>query len=297
MGDLRKLAEPFPQEDIEWFIGATTKDKTKGLAIPFITNRAVMERLDEVCGPDRWRNEYKTLGEREIYDNNNQVTGKKSSQLCGISIWSDSQKEWITKWDGAEESDIEAIKGSLSSAMKRAAVQWGIGRYLYYLESPWVEIEQQGRSHKIKDNQVIVLPGWALPGGTGKPGINDQKKPAVEIIGYNYSYNYSASPMPQQPQQQMAPQQTQQQQQPYRAQQQQAQQQQQPQGAPSGNRQAGKLTPKQVDRALKKGQAANQTKDDILFWIEKKYGVNAIEDLTRTQYDELCAALDRNRVQ
>lgn len=270
MGDLNKLSEPFPAEDIEWFIGATTKDKAKGLAIPFITNRAVQERLDDVCGPDGWRNEYKALGERELYDSNNQYQGKKTSQLCGISIWSEQRQEWITKWDGAEESDIEAIKGSLSSAMKRAAVQWGIGRYLYYLDSPWVEIEPQGRSHRIKPNQQIILPGWALPGGSGKPGINDAKKPTVSIIGYN-APAYEQQKPAQQPQQQGP--------------------------APSGVRQAGKLTAKQVDRALKKGAAANQTKEQIEFWVEKKYGVEAIEDLNRKQYDELCAALDRARVQ
>lgn len=274
MGDLTKLSDPFPPEDIEWFIGATTQDKSKGLAIPFITNRAVMERLDSVCGIDGWRNEYKTLGEREIYDRNNQVSGKKTSQLCGISIWSEARGEWITKWDGAEESDIEAIKGSLSSAMKRAAVQFGIGRYLYYLDSPWVEIEPQGRSVRMKPNQTIILPGWALPGGTGKPGANDQKRPNVDIIGYN-------SAPPQQNPQHTAP-----------------QGKPQPNTAPSqtGNRQAGKLTVKQVERALRKGEAANQTKEDILFWIEKKYGVKAIEDLNRQQYDELCTALDRSRV-
>lgn len=278
MGDLRKLSEPFPGEDIEWFIGVTTQDKQKGLAIPFITNRAVQERLDNVCGPDGWRNEYKSMGERELFDKNNQSAGKKTSQLCGISIWSDERKEWITKWDGAEESDIEAIKGSLSSAMKRAAVQWGIGRYLYYLESPWVEIEPQGRSYRIKPNQQIILPGWALPGGTGKPGINDPKRPTVNTSGYNAPAR--------QPEPQGAPQGA-------------------PQAAPAaqqaqpaaGNRQAGKLSPKQVDRALRKGEAANQSKEDILFWIEKKYGVYAIEDLSRQQYDELCAALDRSRAQ
>ena len=161
MGDLRKLGEPFAPEDVEWFIGVTNKEKTQGLAIPFITNRAVQERLDDVCGPDGWQNAYTALGERELLDNNNQSIGKKSSQLCGISIWSEERREWITKWDGAEESDIEAIKGSLSSAMKRAGVQWGIGRYLYYLESPWVDIEPMGRSYRIKPNQLIILPGWA----------------------------------------------------------------------------------------------------------------------------------------
>lgn len=279
MGDLRKLAEPFAPEDVEWFIGVTTKEKDKGLAIPFITNRAVMERLDDVCGVDGWKNEYKTLGEREIFDYNNQLTGKKTSQLCGISIWSETRQEWITKWDGAEESDIEAIKGSLSSAMKRAAVQFGIGRYLYYLDSPWVEIEQKSRSYVIKANQKIVLPGWALPGGTGKPGANDPKRPTVEVFGYN------APQKPQEPQQRpQAPQAGE-------------NPQQNAGSAQTANRQAGKLTPKQVNRALAKAQVANQTREDVLFWIEKKYGVRAIEDLSRQQYDELCAALDRSRGQ
>lgn len=277
MGELKKLSDPFPPEDIEWFIGVTIQEKKKGLAIPFITNRAVQERLDEVCGPDGWKNEYKTLGERELYDKSNQLTGKKTSQLCGISIWSEERKEWITKWDGAEESDIEAIKGSLSSSMKRAAVQWGIGRYLYYIDSPWVEIEPQGKSYRIKPNQIIELPGWALPGGTGKPGTKDIKTPNVKTIGYNASSGNKNQQKPQE-----APKQNTQQPPKQNTQQ------------PNGN--ANKLTPKQVDRALKKGEAAGQSKVAVLEWIDKKYGIKAIEDLSRQQYDELCAALDRSKM-
>lgn len=277
MEDLRKLGEPFEPEDVEWFVGVTTKDKTKGLAIPFITNRAVQERLDAVCGPDNWKNEYKALAEREVYDGNVNGPIKKSSQLCGISIWSDTRREWITKWDGAEESDIEAIKGSLSSAMKRAAVQWGIGRYLYYIESPWVEIEQQGKSYIIKPNQQIILPGWALPGGSGKPGVKDATMPTIKIIGYN-----APKPAPQSQQQTQTPQQP------------------APSQGENGNNpqsQAKKLSAKQVERAIKKGMAVGQSKENILIWIEKKYGVTAIEDLSRQQYDELCATLDRQTVQ
>lgn len=277
MGNLKELAKPFAPEDIEWFIGVTTQDKTKGLAIPFITNRAVMDRLDEVCGVTGWKNEYKNLGDRDIIGSNGELKDRKTSQLCGISVWSNDRKEWITKWDGAEESDIEAIKGSLSSAMKRAAVQFGIGRYLYKLENPWVEIEQKGRNYVIKSNQKIIMPPWAMPGGSGMPGPNDDRRPTVQIIGYN------APPAPQQTQ--TAPQQATG----------------QPQHAPTTtqNAQGGTrtLSDKQVFRALKKGESAGQTEADILFWIEKKYGVKAINELNRTQYDELCAALDRQRIQ
>jgi hypothetical protein len=48
----------------------------------------------------------------------------------------------ITKWDGAEQTQIEAVKGGLSGSMKRAAVQWGIGRYLYDLETNFVNLTE-----------------------------------------------------------------------------------------------------------------------------------------------------------
>ena len=257
MGDLKKLSDPFSMEDIEWLITATTKDKTKGLAVPFITARAVQARLDEVVGPTMWKNNF--------------TEWKTGAQLCEILIYDEALDQWIGKIDGSGDTDIEGTKGGLSSAFKRCAAMWGIGRYLYFLDGVWVEIEQQGNSYRIKPNQVITLPGWALPGGTGKPGIKDATQPTVTTRGYN------AAPAPQQQPQQGA--------------------QQQAGPAPSGNGQAGKLSPKQVDRALKKGQAANQDKASILVWIEQKFGVKAIEDLNRQQYDELCAALDKARVQ
>ena len=272
--NFKALSEPFPAEDIEWFISATTKDKSKGLAVPFITNRAVQDRLDAVCGPENWKNEYEALKETDVIDRDGTITGKKYSYLCGISVWSEARAEWITKWDGAEDTDVEALKGGLSSAMKRAAVQFGIGRYLYKLDNVWVEIEQKGNSYIISPTQKIVLPAWALPGGSGNPGPDDSRKPMVALVGQQQNnYNYP----PQQAQgstqgstQGNAPQQTQ---------------------------RRGNLSVKQIDRALKKGYAAGQSQEDIQFWIEKKYGVKDLAELNRAQYDELCAALDKAAMQ
>jgi len=39
---------------------------------------------------------------------------------------------WVTKSDGADDSSIESAKGGISDSLKRAAVQYGIGRYLYH---------------------------------------------------------------------------------------------------------------------------------------------------------------------
>lgn len=139
----KELARPFAPEDLEWRIQVTSKDKTSGLAIPYVTNRAIQDRLDEVVGPENWYNDYKPW----------HGNGKKDAQICGISIYFEG-KGFITKWDGAEDSDIEPIKGGLSDSMKRSAVQWGIGRVLYKMTKPlWVKIEQKGNSYVICDTE------------------------------------------------------------------------------------------------------------------------------------------------
>lgn len=148
---MKALHAPFRPEDIEWRVGATTQDKTKGIALAYVTNRAIMNRLDEVVGPFNWKNEYREW--------------KANSQLCGLSIRFEG--EWITKWDGADDSDTEAVKGGLSDAMKRSGYQWGIGRYLYNLENEWHPIKQQGKSYVLTDEPH--LPAWALPEGFQYP--------------------------------------------------------------------------------------------------------------------------------
>jgi hypothetical protein len=149
---MKRLRAPFAPEEIEWRVGATTKDKTKGMALAFVTNRAIQNRLDEVFGCFGWKNEYREW--------------RGNAQLCGISV--KYEGEWITKWDGASDTDWEATKGGLSDAMKRAAYQWGIGRYLYNLDPVWVPIRLAGKSYVI-DGPPPTLPAWALPEGYKPP--------------------------------------------------------------------------------------------------------------------------------
>ncbi len=54
-----RLAAPFNPEDIEWRAGATNAEKTKALALAYITSRAVMDRLDDAIGPENWRDEFR----------------------------------------------------------------------------------------------------------------------------------------------------------------------------------------------------------------------------------------------
>lgn len=143
-----ELARPFAPEDLEWRLQRTfeSQGRMSGIAVPYVTNRAIMNRLDSVVGPENWYNEYKPW----------HAAGKKEAQICGISIHFED-RGFITKWDGAEDSDIEPIKGGLSDSMKRAAVQWGIGRVLYNMDTVFVEVEQRGKSWIIKKNQRAKL--------------------------------------------------------------------------------------------------------------------------------------------
>ena len=70
----RALTLPFAPEDLEWRLQTTLEDKMRGLAVPYVTNRAIQNRLDEVVGPDNWYNDYKPW----------HGAGKKEAQLCGI---------------------------------------------------------------------------------------------------------------------------------------------------------------------------------------------------------------------
>lgn len=181
----KALIEPFPLNDIEWRVQRSgIKDGSPWISVTaYIDNRAIMERLDAVVGPANWRNEYKA------------APAGSEGVLCGISICvtrPDGTTEWVTKWDGAdypaelggEHGSAMRTKGGLSASMKRAAVQWGIGRYLYNLPEGWATIVADRReayeTSRVKgkngdaDQYVSwnppALPLWALPGGAGHPG-------------------------------------------------------------------------------------------------------------------------------
>lgn len=142
----KALAEPFAPEDLEWRLQQTFEEKKRGLAVPYVTARAIQNRLDDVVGPENWYNEYKPWHSSK----------NKDAQLCGISIYFEGHG-FITKWDGAEDSNVEPIKGGLSDSMKRAAVQWGIGRVLYNMDAVFVDVEKRGKSWYIKKTEQAKL--------------------------------------------------------------------------------------------------------------------------------------------
>lgn len=131
LDDLKLLFAEFPRDAISWRAQSLTAAGDKAMALAYIDARDVMDRLDQIVGPDNWQDRYEFHGARTV---------------CYLSIRVGD--EWLTKADGAGDSDIEGEKGAISDALKRAAVKWGIGRYLYALESPWVPCETYERAGK-----------------------------------------------------------------------------------------------------------------------------------------------------
>lgn len=150
--DFDALKAPFAPDDVKWRVGATNGDKSKGLALAYLDARAVMDRLDSVVGQANWQATY---------------SHALSKTVCELSIRCGD--EWIIKSNGAGDSDIEGEKGALSDAFKRAAVLWGIGRYLYNLDSPWVALVK-GRA--IKKDEMPRLQRLLGTDARDMPALN-----------------------------------------------------------------------------------------------------------------------------
>lgn len=142
---MNRLAAPFAPEEVKWRVSKI--DNGKGLAVPYVDSRAVMDRLDEVVGPFCWRTRYLawhhyTPKPTKREQNNGEEVREVDSQLCELSIYFAERNEWIPKVDGAENTDIETVKGGISDSFKRAAVLWGVGRYLYSIGGAWVPLDR-----------------------------------------------------------------------------------------------------------------------------------------------------------
>jgi hypothetical protein len=133
--ELNILTAPLTAQEIEWRVQSQTKDGQKIIVVPYITNRCVMQRFDDQFGWAGWQNEIKEI---------------EGGFLCTITAVL-SGGEIVRKTDGASRTGIEPVKGGISDAMKRCAVQFGLGRSLY--DFPKVFIETTDK----------YIPNWATP--------------------------------------------------------------------------------------------------------------------------------------
>lgn len=138
MSYLQELLSNLKQEiPYQWRIQSKTKDKSKAICSAYIDARDVMNMLDKHCQYG-WHTEVKELAGFIFYGIGINVplvpaTGEDEDfEMTLHTIW---------RWDtGARIENNptdnmyeQAGKSAASDAFKRAAVQWGVGRFLYDL--------------------------------------------------------------------------------------------------------------------------------------------------------------------
>ena len=132
----KQLKAPFSPNKIKW--RASNFNGNKSSALLYLDARDVMDRLDEVVGVGRWTTDYTDLETRCV---------------CKLSV-SFNGWGWIHKSDVGTQSTFEGEKGMYSDALKRAAVQFGVGRYLYddnILENKSFEISSKRFTKEASD--------------------------------------------------------------------------------------------------------------------------------------------------
>ncbi len=156
-----QLAEPFDADEVKFKPGVISGNRA--LALPYVDARVIQDRLDEVLGVAGWQDEYECLPDGSV--------------VCRLRLR--LGEEWITKMDVGGQSEQpdegDRRKAAFSDALKRAAVKFGVGRYLYRLEPQWVDYDSQKK--KIVKPPKLLAP--ALPRRTaGKLVAGEEAKPA-----------------------------------------------------------------------------------------------------------------------
>ncbi len=170
------LMRPFDYDAHKWRVMNLTKKGDKASCAFYIDARDVMDRLDAVVGPDAWSDKYTVLA----------IGENKWAVECTLTI------------NGVSKSDVgegDAPKDTYSDALKRAAVKWGVGRYLYGMDNgTWFAVNEFKQFTPEAEKQIedllrrnlarlgvkmVQTPPPPQTGNNGHNGTNGADKPAL----------------------------------------------------------------------------------------------------------------------
>lgn len=160
------LSAFFPEADVSCRPGAVfTRDgQDQAAVLWYLDARAVMNRLDDVFGVAGWQTKFETA-----FD--------KAMVVCHLSCRVNG--EWITKSDvGAlseQPDEGDRYKAAFSDSLKRSAIHWGIGRYLY--EMPFQSHAFDKQRKKFSGNPK--MPAAFVPKAAGKQAPAKENAPSA----------------------------------------------------------------------------------------------------------------------
>jgi hypothetical protein len=165
---LKQLAAPFPASAISVKVQTKPNDKGNALCVAYIDARDVMDRLDEIVGGE-WSDDYRAAPAGGL---------ECALTVCGV-----------TRRDvGVDDNQNNTKKAGYSDAFKRAAVKFGIGRFLYSLPKMYGRVKQFGNNFYLEDGeedrlrQVVInaLNGHGPKKAEDKKVVERQKEIVAE---------------------------------------------------------------------------------------------------------------------
>lgn len=140
-----RLSAPFAANEVKFKPAIVSGNRA--LALAYVDARVIQDRLDDVLGFENWQDSYRVNDDGTV--------------VCRLTIR--IGKRVIRKMDvgsPSEQGDFgDRKKAAFSDALKRAAVKFGIGRYLYRFASQWCDYDP----HKKQFRQTPRLPAIEKP--------------------------------------------------------------------------------------------------------------------------------------
>ena len=157
------LAMPFEPSAVKFKPQAVKGNRA--MAVAYVDCRMVQDRLDEVLGVENWQDEYTLLPDGSV--------------VCKLQL--KIGEHWISKMDVGSPSEQpdggDRLKAAFSDSLKRAAVKYGIARYLYRLPMQWADFDPVKRQFTTPP----TLPAFARPTPPPKPVPVAQAAPVAKV--------------------------------------------------------------------------------------------------------------------
>src|SRR5215471_12242937 len=155
---IAELEVPFDPSLIEWRVTNTSKSgKLREKVIPYADPRAYTDRLNSLFTPAGWTRKYAVHTSANFERSRDQKTVAKVFVTCELTIFalgsgSATGEEWTDNDNAGTSAEAQAFK--------RASACFGLGRYLYYFNGVWVDLDERKRP-----KTASKLFGWATPEG------------------------------------------------------------------------------------------------------------------------------------
>src|SRR3954467_10814724 len=136
------LSAPFDATEVKF--KPQVVQGNRALALAYVDARVIQDRLDDVLGVEGWQDENDGPPDNSVVFRLRLKIGD----------------EWVTKMDVGGPSEQpdggDRMKAAFSDALKRAAVKWGIGRYLYSMPTIWADYDPQ-RKQFVRTPQLPTV--------------------------------------------------------------------------------------------------------------------------------------------